>query len=71
MPTETRALVFSRAGCHLCELFVEALLPLVRGKVAIEVVDVDTSAALVEEYGTRVPVLENRWAVRLRVLPGP
>ncbi|HEX5765243.1 MAG TPA: glutaredoxin family protein [Woeseiaceae bacterium] len=49
--------VFSRQGCHLCELMVEELVPLVRGRALVEVVDVDTEPALREEYGLRVPVL--------------
>jgi Glutaredoxin-like domain (DUF836) len=36
---------------------VEELLPLARGRALVEVVDVDTDAALREEYGLRVPVL--------------
>ncbi|HLU07830.1 MAG TPA: glutaredoxin family protein [Woeseiaceae bacterium] len=49
--------VFSRQGCHLCEVMVEELLPLARGRALVEVVDVDADAALREEYGLRVPVL--------------
>jgi Glutaredoxin-like domain (DUF836) len=49
--------VFSRKGCHLCEIMLEELIPLVRGRAVVQVVDVDTNAALREEYGIRVPVL--------------
>ena len=49
--------MFSRQGCHLCELMVEELILLVRGRALVDVVDVDTDAALCEEYGLRVPVL--------------
>ena len=49
--------VFSRHGCHLCELLVEELAPLVRGQAAIKVLDVDADAGLREEYGLRVPVV--------------
>ena len=66
--------VFSRQGCHLCEVRVEELLPLARDRALVEVVDVDTDAALREKYGLRVPVLTcndrllceyhlDRWAV--------
>ena len=51
--------VYSRQGCHLCEELIESLLPLVRGRLEVEVIDVDTSAALREAYGERVPVLEH------------
>lgn len=36
---------------------VEELVPLVRGRGLVEVVDVDADSALREEYGLRVPVL--------------
>ena len=51
--------VYSRQGCHLCEELIESLLPLVRGRLDVEVIDVDTSAVLRETYGERVPVLEH------------
>jgi hypothetical protein len=49
--------VFSRQGCHLCELLVEELVSRVRGQAAVDVVDVDRDAALCERYGLRVPVV--------------
>ena len=50
--------VYSRAGCHLCEVLLEELQPLVRGRAQIAVVDIDTRAELKERYDIRVPVLE-------------
>ena len=50
--------VFSRQGCHLCEVLIEELLPLVRGAVPVEVVDIDTRPELQDLYGQRVPVVE-------------
>lgn len=50
--------VYSRPGCHLCEELIEQLEPLVRGRLAVEVVDVDTREEWREAYGARVPVLE-------------
>ena len=50
--------VFSRPGCHLCEELVEALLPLVRDRLAVEVVDVESRPDWEEEYGLRIPVVE-------------
>ena len=52
--------VYSRQGCHLCELLIEELLPLVRGKLEVEVLDIDSRPEWVEAYGTRVPVVEYR-----------
>lgn len=50
--------VYSRQGCHLCEQLVEELLPLVRGKLEIEVCDVDAREDWFRQYATRVPVVE-------------
>lgn len=50
--------VFSRPGCHLCEQLVEELLPLVRGRLEVEVVDVQSRPDWEQEYGLRIPVVE-------------
>ena len=47
--------VFSRQGCHLCELLIEELLPLVRGRLEVIINDVDTREDWKQEYDTRVP----------------
>jgi len=50
--------LFSRPGCHLCELALEELEPLCRAAgVALRVRDVDGDPALAERYGLRIPVL--------------
>ena len=49
---------YSRQGCHLCEVMLEELLPLIRDKLAIEVRDIDLRADWREKYDRRVPVLE-------------
>jgi hypothetical protein len=41
----------------LCEALVADLLPLLPDDVAVESVDVDSSAALERRYGLRIPVL--------------
>lgn len=50
--------VFSRRGCHLCEVLLEELLPLVRTRACVEVIDVDANAQLAARYGLLVPVVE-------------
>lgn len=50
--------VFSRRGCHLCEVLIEELLPLVQDVFRVEVCDVDTDPELRDRYGNRVPVVE-------------
>ncbi|MEM7611936.1 MAG: glutaredoxin family protein [Pseudomonadota bacterium] len=49
--------VYSRPGCHLCEQLIEALLPMVRDRATVTVVDIDTDPALKAVYDVRVPVL--------------
>lgn len=51
-------LVFSRPGCHLCEVLLEQLEPLCRAPaVRLRVVNVDERPDWVERYGIRVPVV--------------
>ena len=51
-------IVYSRRGCHLCEVLIEELLPLVNGRLALEVRDVDSDPAWAAKYLTDVPVVE-------------
>ena len=50
--------VYSRRGCHLCEVLIEDLLPLIRSHLELEVLDIDTDAAWSENYGEPIPVVE-------------
>ena len=50
--------VYSRRGCHLCEVLIEALLPLVQGVFDVEVRDVDARPDWRKSYDLRVPVVE-------------
>lgn len=49
--------VYSRRGCHLCELMIEELVPLCRDRATICVLDVDIREDWRLAYGARVPVL--------------
>jgi hypothetical protein len=49
--------VFSRRGCHLCELLIEELIPVCRGRARILVKDVDEQPDWQAAYGTRIPVV--------------
>lgn len=49
--------VFSRRGCHLCELLLEQLLPLVEGRAVVVVCDIDSREDWRNRYDTRVPVV--------------
>ena len=50
--------VFSRQGCHLCEVLIEGLLPLVRDVLAVEVHDINSKPEWRAAYATRIPVVE-------------
>ena len=53
-----RAIIYSRAGCHLCDAAI-ALLDRYRatGRLELEVVDIDGDPALRERYDQLVPVV--------------
>lgn len=50
--------VYRRAGCHLCELLLEELAPLIRGRAGLELRDVDASEDWRAAFGMRIPVVE-------------
>ncbi len=49
---------YSRKGCHLCEVMLEELLPLIRGRMGLEHRDIDSLPEWREKYDVRVPVVE-------------
>ena len=55
--TLPRIEVFSRRGCHLCEQLIDELAPLVRGRLELEVKDVDENEQWRNAYGELVPVV--------------
>ena len=58
MTTPRKLTVYSREGCHLCQIMIAELKQLCSGAaVTIEVVDIDSDAVLAEKYGRLVPVL--------------
>jgi hypothetical protein len=53
-----RVVLFSRPGCHLCEVAREAVLRVrTAAPFAFEEVDIETDDELVRELGLRIPVL--------------
>lgn len=54
--------VYSRRGCHLCELLIDELLELVGQAADVIVHDVDSRDDLRDRYGDDVPVVEIRGA---------
>jgi hypothetical protein len=55
--------VFSRQGCHLCELLIEEMLPLIQGHMELEICDIDTRDDWRQEFDTLVPVVKYDGAV--------
>jgi predicted thioredoxin/glutaredoxin len=49
--------VFSRRGCHLCEILVDEMLLLVRGQLQVEICDIDTNKDWAERFALRIPVV--------------
>jgi len=50
--------VYSRRGCHLCELLIEELLELLQGRMELRIHDIDTREDWRQEYDTRIPVVK-------------
>jgi predicted thioredoxin/glutaredoxin len=50
--------VYSRQGCHLCDVLLEQLAPMVAGLVTVEVRDIDTRPEWHERYFLDIPVVE-------------
>lgn len=51
-------MLYGRLGCHLCEDMQTDLLSLQEELgFELQLIDVDSDPVLVEQYGTRVPVL--------------
>ena len=55
---QRRIRVYSRPGCHLCELLIDELMPLIRGRLELEVLDIETRPEWKLQYGVRIPVVE-------------
>ena len=52
--------LYSRAGCHLCDDMLDDIEQACLGTgVSLTVVDIDSSPELVRLYGERVPVLHD------------
>ncbi|MBT8098609.1 MAG: glutaredoxin family protein [Gammaproteobacteria bacterium] len=52
--------VYSRQGCHLCEVLIESLDELLKGRATMTVHDVDSRDDWRVRFGLRVPVVRHR-----------
>ena len=50
--------VFSRPECHLCELLIAELKPLIHDRMTLEVVNIEDDERWIEAYASRIPVVE-------------
>jgi hypothetical protein len=57
-PLKPTLYVYSRPGCHLCDVLIEELLPLVRGRADVEVRDIDSREEWQRRFNVRIPVVE-------------
>ncbi len=58
MPESRNVVVYSRKGCHLCEVVKESLTKLSRrGGFTWQEIDVDSDQELRREYNDQVPVI--------------
>jgi glutaredoxin len=70
MPEPPRVLLYSRKGCHLCEVVKESLSKLSRsGGFSWQEIDVDADAELRRRYNDEVPVvfIDGRKAFKYRM----
>lgn len=58
-----RVVLYSREGCHLCEV---AKSLLASHGIRPEVIDIDTDPKLIEQFTTCVPVVEIDGKIRFR-----
>jgi predicted thioredoxin/glutaredoxin len=49
--------VYTRRGCHLCELLIEELLEMAKGRLELDIRDIDTRDDWQQKYDSRVPVV--------------
>lgn len=60
MTSEPERILYHTAGCHLCELAEAVIEPLARARGwRVSRVDIAGDDALLERYGTRIPVLRD------------
>ena len=51
--------IYSRRGCHLCEILIEELLPITDGLAELNILDIDTRLSWKTKYADKIPVVEH------------
>jgi hypothetical protein len=49
--------VYSRPGCHLCEILLEELMLIIRDQLELQVLNVDTNSDWQARFGHLLPVV--------------
>jgi hypothetical protein len=49
--------VYSRPGCHLCEILIDELMLIIRDRVELQVFNIDTNSDWQLSFGQRIPVV--------------
>jgi hypothetical protein len=50
--------IYSRRGCHLCEVLIEELSTMVRGRLDLQIRDIDSNTDWHERFWQDIPVVE-------------
>ena len=58
--------VYSRQGCHLCEVLIEELQPMIEGTLQLEIRDIDANPDWHARFWADIPVVEHRGEVVCR-----
>ena len=66
MTVDEAIILYTREGCHLCEVAAQMLE---RAGISVQEVDVDADPELERQYGNRVPVLLHRDSGRQLFFP--
>lgn len=54
----SRVAVYSRKGCHLCEVLIDELRELLDGRLEVEIRDIDSRPEWHEKHWSDIPVVE-------------
>jgi predicted thioredoxin/glutaredoxin len=61
MSTGTNSLakiqVYSRPGCHLCEILVDQLMPIIRGRLDLQMCNIETNSDWMARFELRIPAV--------------
>lgn len=61
-----RIAVYSREGCHLCDVLIGQLAPMIEGRLRLEIRDIDTNPDWHRRFWMDIPVVEHAGEVICR-----